>query len=794
MEDSKCDPFVLALAKALVAGWFFLAGNGLFEHYGKWPALALGLGALAGAFQVRILASAKARAVLLALLAAAGAAGVVLAAVPVGLAWAVVLAAVLGAGAGHCGVAVDAMVLAAPPRSPVAGLACCFAGLALAPLGSLPPVAAAAAAPAALLVLAAILGRRCREAGLGTVSRLNGTEAVFDGRRKLNLGALLKMRAPRLAILLAFFVALGAGALAGALRPGRRLLVMLVSFSAGSLMFGLFERKAPRALLLCVSSLMLLFASLLLSRMGEGSFGFSVMESLLGLGLGGVVCLFLGLALFASRALAIMLDGFETTLLAGAVDVFFLAGFALGFRLAVLWAPPLFCGALVVSLAVLLALLTSSRVLASEDEANAYLEGGGGAVVEKEKLTRVAIRQPDEHKRPPAWLYFPLALGIKALCRFHFGMRIARKIRIKGPALILTNHVSNYDFLFVVSACFPARINFLATYYWFTFKNLRPWLRYMGVIQKYQFATDITAMKKLRYVVRKKNGVSFIAPEGTIYANGKSSHMSPSIVKIARFLGVPVYAIKIEGASLGHGKWQKVQQKDARVQLTMSRLLSAEEVRTLPSDQMFSRIRGALAYDEFEWQKRTGFRYKGPNKAEGLENLLYKCPSCGRELTLRTQGNRIWCEACGLEARVNESYRFDWPGGRVWFDNYSQWFDFQYDALWEEMRNPDFEMSARVRYQIDVVDTDGFVDAGEGTLRLSLRDGWRYEGTMMGRRVVEEDSLASVPLAVMKMGCHIELPFKGGHSRCFWFLDDGRLSQKWHIASRIVTEKILQPR
>jgi len=46
-----------------------------------------------------------------------------------------------------------------------------------------------------------------------------------------------------------------------------------------------------------------------------------------------------------------------------------------------------------------------------------------------------------------------------------------------------------------------------------------------------------------------------------------------------------------------------------------------------------------------------------------LELLLYRCPKCGAEFTMRTEGNEIFCAACGNRGRMDE-YGFLAPAGQ----------------------------------------------------------------------------------------------------------------------------------
>lgn len=638
--------------------------------------------------------------------------------------------------------------------------------------------------PSVLFGLLLNLEGLCVETGLGLRDRDDG-RAVFDGQRKLRFYSLLKMSVPRFSLVLSTLTGLLSGFAAVCLSESDRPIRFLLGVALGILLMLLTAKTFSKGLRFLAGLLFTLCGSVLLAIYPDGGTANLVACVAFGLGIGGIAGSAGGWSVTASRTLRLLSGNADIPLFCVTSEVCLILGIGIG-GLAGGQGLPLGWVALGYGIIGFFLMLVCSKALAGEPELDDYLEGGKDNPVVHEQLQRMMIRPTDAHKRPPLWLYLLAYLGVGPLCRFGHGMRVVKRTKIKGPALILTNHASNYDYLFIAAACWPVRINFLATYYWFTFRKLRPWLRYMGVIPKYQFATDITAMKKLRYITRH-GGVTFVAPEGTVYANGKSGYISNAIVKMVRFLSVPVYTIKIEGAGLGQGKWQKVCQK-GRVDVSMAPLFTAEEVRSLDSETMHKRIVQALDFDDFEFQRRTGVKIRGTTKAEGLDDLLFRCPDCGKEFTLKTEGNDIWCTSCSLRATINDDFRFDWVSGNCRFDNYSQWYDWQYQALSAEMEDPDWRLEAPVRYGIDIVDTDGYVDKGEGIISLSLKDGWVYTGTLLGEQVREHDTLSSVPVAIMKMGKHIELPFKK-HSRRFAFTGDGRISQKFHVASRIITEK-----
>ena len=129
-------------------------------------------------------------------------------------------------------------------------------------------------------------------------------------------------------------------------------------------------------------------------------------------------------------------------------------------------------------------------------------------------------KQPVIQRRPNAILYYPAArIYARLMCKRKFNL-VESGERVKGPALVLSNHTSNHDYKFIAAAVRPARISFLVTYHFFTFKKFAFWLKAIGAIPKYQFTTDLEAMRKIQYVVQKQKGTVYIAPEGTVIVYG----------------------------------------------------------------------------------------------------------------------------------------------------------------------------------------------------------------------------------------------------------------------------------
>ena len=408
---------------------------------------------------------------------------------------------------------------------------------------------------------------------------------------------------------------------------------------------------------------------------------------------------------------------------------------------------------------------------------------------DNKKTTALAEQKKRIQKKPNPLLYLPVArIYARLMCRFKFNL-VESGERVKGPALLISNHTSNDDYKFIAAAVRPARINFLVTYHFFTFKKFAPWLRAIGAIPKYQFTTDLEAMRKIQYVIQKEKGVVYIAPEGTVYGSGHLGYISPAIAKMIRFLKAPVYACRIEGAGLGNAKWSTYKHK-GKVSIHTEKIIDAEESTSLSKDEIMDRITGYLTYNEFEFQKREHVTVAGNDKAVGFETMFYKCPCCGSEFRMKTEGNDVWCTECGTRATFQDDFTFRWNTEKQYFENYSQWYDWQYQTVRDEVAKPDFKMEAEVDYGIDQPGVDNYIKVGHGKLTFT-HDGWDYVGTYKDRQIQEHDDPLSVFLATLKAGHHFELPNRDGHNRVF-YPENGIESMKWHLASLALSESLKQ--
>ena len=105
--------------------------------------------------------------------------------------------------------------------------------------------------------------------------------------------------------------------------------------------------------------------------------------------------------------------------------------------------------------------------------------------------------------------------------------------------------------------------------------------------------------------------------------------------------------------------------------------------------------------------------------------MLYKCPECGSEFTLKAENCVISCISCGFRTELRDDYRF--TNGRL--RSVNEWVYWQLDEL-------DINAVMEDDIKIGAVGRDGNMDmnAGEGHICLD-RERLRLSGTVFGESV-----------------------------------------------------------
>jgi len=223
---------------------------------------------------------------------------------------------------------------------------------------------------------------------------------------------------------------------------------------------------------------------------------------------------------------------------------------------------------------------------------------------------------------------------------------------VKGPYLLLANHHSYYDFWYASHLDYDTHYTFVVNRFYFKVPVLGKILKGLGAIPKKIFSPDLETIKGIIRAI--KNGYPvMLFPEGRLSADGGPSPMHPGIVALAQKLKVPVVLVRISKAYFIKPKWRKKKAK-GHIDVEIERIIAAEELESMSFVEAYHAIKDGISFSEFANPQIT----KSKHKAEGLENLLYRCPHCGGLFTNKTDHNTMICSNCGVRYEMAKDNTF----------------------------------------------------------------------------------------------------------------------------------------
>lgn len=367
---------------------------------------------------------------------------------------------------------------------------------------------------------------------------------------------------------------------------------------------------------------------------------------------------------------------------------------------------------------------------------------------------------------PPAFLWFLAYLVIAPYYKLRYRVKIDRGGlgKLRGPGLVLAPHTAEADPFLIGLALYPRRPNYVVSAHFMANPKIRRIFKLLHVIPKRMFSSDPSTILNIGRAKREGNLV-VLFPEGRLPCSGHSVPVTAGTDALIRSLKIDVYVVTCHGAYLSFPKWGK--SRRGRIRVEVRRLFTPEEAATLPPEVIRARLAEAICHNDEAAMPGIPYRCKAP--AEGVDGILYRCPTCLREGTLGVQGDRILC-TCGKSVRLLPDYRLEGSP----HPTLGSWF------LWQrEVLDLDTPLEAAVR--VGTPDADGNMDesAGEGTVRLD-REALTFRGVVYGEELaftLPTDRMGGIPITV---GKHFDV-YHNNRLYFFYPAPDTRLSVKWVV-------------
>lgn len=249
-------------------------------------------------------------------------------------------------------------------------------------------------------------------------------------------------------------------------------------------------------------------------------------------------------------------------------------------------------------------------------------------------------------------------------------------LKLEGPCLLISNHVSAWDPLLVSMSLREKQVYFVASEHLFRLGLVTKLLGYLvAPIPRRKAASGSDTAKACLRHLRAGHSICLFA-EGEQSWDGKTAPIFPATGKLARASGASLVTFRLEGGYLSLPRWAKGVRR-GKVHGGPVRIYSPGELKAMTPAQINAAIARDIAEDAWARQRETPVAYRGKGLAEGLERALFLCPGCGRIGGLRTRGDRITCR-CGFSLRYGETGFFDPPKP---FPSLAEWDVWQHQKL-----------------------------------------------------------------------------------------------------------------
>jgi len=354
----------------------------------------------------------------------------------------------------------------------------------------------------------------------------------------------------------------------------------------------------------------------------------------------------------------------------------------------------------------------------------------------------------------------------------------------ESPSIVLCNHGSFIDFIYAAVLLRKYKPHFIVARLYFYHSVLGWLLRKVGAFPKSMFAMDMENAKNCLTVLKNQEILAMM-PEARLSTAGCFEDIQESTYSFIKKSGVNIYTVKINGDYLADPKWGKGFRRGSVIEVELDILYTKEQVKDLPLEQLKRGVEQRLSYDEFKWlQQRPSIHYRSKQMAEGLENILTTCPTCGKKHTLTTKKDKIFCQHCGYLTSLDSRYSFT---GNFKFQNPAQWYAWQ-KTLWEKeiAENESFSLSSKVELRLPGDGKSLTRYGGSGVCTLS-RDGLIYSGTKDAETVELHFSIQRIYRLLFGAGENFEI--YDGTQILYFVPEEKREAVDWYIASMILYDR-----
>lgn len=335
----------------------------------------------------------------------------------------------------------------------------------------------------------------------------------------------------------------------------------------------------------------------------------------------------------------------------------------------------------------------------------------------------------DKISRPKHTLWYRFMLKIARwflipVIKRRYSMDTTRyKGEVKGPFLVVCNHISRYDI--------PCTLDIFPHYSRYIISDAMVRKPASKII--FSIITDGIYRRKgenANYVVKSckatiDSGINVcMFPEGTRSPNGVTLPIRKRTGQMVKELGVPLMTYRLKGSYFIKPLWAKNRAKGPMFGGIVN-VYTVEQLEKMTVEEINDVIYKDLYFNHYDWVKETRLMYKRDDPAEYMERVLHTCPKCESEGQIRTEHDKVICDACGYTVRVNEFGLY--VGEDAVFDNLYDWDHWQKERLrskYQEWKDdPDREITFTEHVKVSkVIDNDPKIIDDDARISITFNE------------------------------------------------------------------------
>lgn len=328
-----------------------------------------------------------------------------------------------------------------------------------------------------------------------------------------------------------------------------------------------------------------------------------------------------------------------------------------------------------------------------------------------------ALPRPPHQKPLKPWFAMSTLIRLLsqgAVWKTHFTHNKPKRRDLpEGPYLILMNHSSFIDLKLASKIFYPHRFAIVCTSDAMVGKK---WLmRRIGCIPTQKFVTDMTLIRDMKYMLHDKKTSVLMFPEAGYSFDGCATALPDKLGGLLKLLKVPVLMVTAYGAFSRDPLYNGLQLRRVKTSADVRCLLGAEEIAQKSVPELDAILKEAFTFDHFAWQYENKIEINEPFRADGLERILYKCPSCGTEGKMEGRGIHLTCHACHQVHELDRFGRLCASEGETRFAHIPSWYRWERDCVKDELCEGSYRLETSVKIGM-MVDDKALYMVGEGTL------------------------------------------------------------------------------